>query len=250
MSYAKVKSLRHSNRIRLLRHRLYDPASPEGKIPKHDSVKHENRHRFTARICLRIDSFKKAWSELPSLLRLAIGVTTLVAFAGIFVAVPPEVGELLGVLIFTALVSGLALAIVGWIRERLSVRLGRRLRNRCVQDVMVWLFSLCLVLTPVAIVLAVRANSGTETVEHDGTLTPITAAPTTIPAPVYVVSSNLSAAAYDPQESYLYVWFHSGALYRYDGVDESIYLQLLSAASKGRYHASNIQRYYSYTRLS
>lgn len=250
VSNAKVKSLRHSNRIRLLRHRLYDPAGLEGKIPEHDSVKHGNRHRFTARFRHRTDSFKKTWSELPSLLRFAIGVTALVAFVGTLVIVPPEVSDSLGVLMFTALISGLVLAIVGLTKKRISRRLGRRLENKRAEDVLVWLFILCVFLMPIAMMFAVRVGSDPEIVGHDSTGTQIASVVITVPPPVYVASSNLSAVAYDHQHSYLYIWFHGGGLYRYDDVDESTYQQLLSAVSKGRYHASNIRGHYSYTQLN
>lgn len=70
-----------------------------------------------------------------------------------------------------------------------------------------------------------------------------------VPKPVSVTSSNLRAVAHDPQHSYLYVWFHSGGLYRYNDVPEAVYRDLLAASSKGRFHASYIRDQYTATRL-
>lgn len=62
-----------------------------------------------------------------------------------------------------------------------------------------------------------------------------------------VNSSNLSAVGYDG--STLRIQFHSGGLYDYAGVPESVYIGLMNAASKGNYHAAHIKNVYPYRKL-
>lgn len=71
-----------------------------------------------------------------------------------------------------------------------------------------------------------------------------------VPTPVPVTSSNLRAVAHDPVHSHLYVWFHSGGLYRYNNVPDTVYRDLLAASSKGRFHASYIRDQYISVRLN
>ncbi|MFR4634095.1 MAG: KTSC domain-containing protein [Blautia faecis] len=59
-----------------------------------------------------------------------------------------------------------------------------------------------------------------------------------------VSSSNISSIGY--QSGTLYVSFHSGGLYAYSGVPESIYRELMSASSHGKYLASQIKGRYPY----
>jgi hypothetical protein len=62
-----------------------------------------------------------------------------------------------------------------------------------------------------------------------------------------VDSSNLSSVGYD--NGNLYISFHSGSTYRYFNVPESVYHELLSASSKGKYHAAYIKNSYRYQRI-
>lgn len=63
-----------------------------------------------------------------------------------------------------------------------------------------------------------------------------------------VDSSNLSSVGYE--NGNLYIQFHSGGLYCYHNVPENIYHGLLSASSKGKYHAAYIKNSYSFTRIN
>lgn len=50
-----------------------------------------------------------------------------------------------------------------------------------------------------------------------------------------VVSSELRSVGYDEQSVVLEVEFQSGGIYRYFGVPRELYLNLMSAGSKGRF---------------
>ncbi|MEW5803885.1 MAG: KTSC domain-containing protein [bacterium] len=59
-----------------------------------------------------------------------------------------------------------------------------------------------------------------------------------------VSSSNILSVGYDRETSILEVKFHSGHLYQYVNVPESVYHALMSASSKGSYlHAHIKDRY-------
>ena len=62
-----------------------------------------------------------------------------------------------------------------------------------------------------------------------------------------VNSSNLYAVGYDG--STLRIQFHSGGIYDYVGVPESVYNGLMNASSKGSYHAANIKNVYPYRKI-
>lgn len=62
-----------------------------------------------------------------------------------------------------------------------------------------------------------------------------------------VSSSNLSSVGYE--NGTLYIAFHSGGLYSYAGVPESIYHGLLNASSKGKYFHAYIKGVYPYQRI-
>ena len=65
-----------------------------------------------------------------------------------------------------------------------------------------------------------------------------------------VKSSNLDAVGYDANEQQLYVRFLSGGTYKYFGVSEYVFNQLLMADSKGQYLARYIKKAgYRYERL-
>ena len=63
-----------------------------------------------------------------------------------------------------------------------------------------------------------------------------------------VNSSNLSSVGYE--NGTLYVSFHGGRLYSYSGVPYSVFQELMSADSHGKYFAANIRNTYPYERLS
>ena len=62
-----------------------------------------------------------------------------------------------------------------------------------------------------------------------------------------VDSSNLDAVGYE--NSSLFIRFNSGGLYEYINVPEHIYRELLSASSKGKYHARYIKNVYQFRRI-
>ena len=62
-----------------------------------------------------------------------------------------------------------------------------------------------------------------------------------------VSSSNISSIGYE--NGTLYVAFHSGGLYAYSGVSESVYRELMSAPSHGNYLAYQIKGRYPYQRI-
>lgn len=65
-----------------------------------------------------------------------------------------------------------------------------------------------------------------------------------------VDSTNLEWIQYDKKAKELYIQFRSGGLYKYFDVPESIFLGLLGAGSKGRYHAMKIKYNYKYEKLN
>ena len=64
-----------------------------------------------------------------------------------------------------------------------------------------------------------------------------------------VSSSNLRAVGYDDSNHILVINFHSGNSYSYSGVPRSMFDGLLSAGSKGSYHASYIKHSFPYQRI-
>ena len=56
-----------------------------------------------------------------------------------------------------------------------------------------------------------------------------------------VVSSMIRSVGYDEPASFLEIEFRSGKLYRYDDVPQEVYLELMSASSKGRYFEMHIK---------
>lgn len=57
---------------------------------------------------------------------------------------------------------------------------------------------------------------------------------------VSVESSMIRAVGYDPATQELEVVFNSGKTYRYRGVPEQVYTDLLAAESKGQYMQANV----------
>jgi hypothetical protein len=64
-----------------------------------------------------------------------------------------------------------------------------------------------------------------------------------------VTSSNIRAVGYDPASQTLEIEFHSGAVYQYSDVPESVYRGLMQAASHGSYLHAHIRERYSYRRV-
>ena len=65
-----------------------------------------------------------------------------------------------------------------------------------------------------------------------------------------VSSSNLNSVGYDRNARVLEIEFHSGSIYQYSGVPESVYLGLMNAASKGSYFDAYIKKGgYSYRQV-
>ncbi len=59
-----------------------------------------------------------------------------------------------------------------------------------------------------------------------------------------VDSSNIRSVGYDPASRTLEVEFHSGGIYQYSGVPESVYQGLLRAVSKGSYFHDHVKDRY------
>ena len=64
-----------------------------------------------------------------------------------------------------------------------------------------------------------------------------------------VVSSNVAAVGYDEEKSELYVSFLNGSLYKYYGVDQGVYINMLNASSKGRFVWRELREVYHYARI-
>ena len=64
-----------------------------------------------------------------------------------------------------------------------------------------------------------------------------------------VQSSNLRSIGYDQNTNIIEIEFHSGDIYQYFNVPESIYLALMNAVSKGTYFHDKIKQHYKYKRI-
>jgi hypothetical protein len=67
--------------------------------------------------------------------------------------------------------------------------------------------------------------------------------------PVPVTSSVIEEVSYGYDMPVLTIWFRNGLVYRYFDVPESVYEELLTAESKGRYFNANIRDAYEYTEV-
>ncbi len=65
----------------------------------------------------------------------------------------------------------------------------------------------------------------------------------------FVQSSNLKSVGYDRETNVLEIEFHSGGVYQYLNVPESVFKALLNAVSKGTYFHDNIKERYRYKRI-
>ena len=63
-----------------------------------------------------------------------------------------------------------------------------------------------------------------------------------------VESSNIISVGYDEMTSSMYVKYPSGT-YKYDDVKKSVYENLLTSPSKGRFMNENIKGQYNYSRV-
>ncbi|OGX14377.1 MAG: hypothetical protein A2351_01965 [Omnitrophica bacterium RIFOXYB12_FULL_50_7] len=65
-----------------------------------------------------------------------------------------------------------------------------------------------------------------------------------------VRSRDLALVGYDVATSILEVVFRAGGVYRYQGVPESVYHELMAASSIGTFFQKNIKTQYSFTKVS
>jgi hypothetical protein len=68
-------------------------------------------------------------------------------------------------------------------------------------------------------------------------------------ARVALQSTSLNAATYQEQRAVLELEFGSGAIYRYAGIPEQVYRELLNAESKGRYFNQHIRNRFTHTKV-
>jgi len=64
-----------------------------------------------------------------------------------------------------------------------------------------------------------------------------------------VSSSNICSIGYEPDTRTLEVEFHSGGVYQYFAVPESVYRGLMQSPSKGSYFLDHIKGRYSFNRI-
>jgi len=57
------------------------------------------------------------------------------------------------------------------------------------------------------------------------------------------------SVGYDPTNETLEIEFRSGAVYQYDSVPNDVYTGLMSAGTKGGYHAVHIKDRFPYQRV-
>ena len=70
-----------------------------------------------------------------------------------------------------------------------------------------------------------------------------------VPHLVPVTSSNVKAVGYDRPTQTLYVAFHGGGLYAYDGVPPRDHAAMMVASSKGRYLNAEVKPAYAFRKL-
>jgi hypothetical protein len=64
-----------------------------------------------------------------------------------------------------------------------------------------------------------------------------------------VSSTTISYVGYDSNTMELTVEFHTGAIYVYEGVEESVYQDLMWATSIGQYFSTYIKNRYPYKKI-
>lgn len=66
---------------------------------------------------------------------------------------------------------------------------------------------------------------------------------------VPVASSDIRSVGYDEESEVLEIEFHSGGIYQYSVVPESVYAGLMSAPSHGSYFHRHIKDKYQYQKI-
>jgi hypothetical protein len=64
-----------------------------------------------------------------------------------------------------------------------------------------------------------------------------------------VSSSNLRSVGYDTSTKTLEIEFNNGGIYQYDNVPQSVFQDLMNAASHGKYFNAHIKGVYPYTKI-
>lgn len=64
-----------------------------------------------------------------------------------------------------------------------------------------------------------------------------------------VSSSDLQSVGYDSTSRILEIKFHSGGIYQYSGVPDSVHRGLMGASSHGKYFHANIKDVYPYRKV-
>lgn len=67
--------------------------------------------------------------------------------------------------------------------------------------------------------------------------------------PRYVESSNIGMVAYSATRQIMKVWFRSGGVYEYDGIQVDMFSRFLAAKSKGSFLYWNIRGWYPYRKI-
>jgi KTSC domain len=65
-----------------------------------------------------------------------------------------------------------------------------------------------------------------------------------------VRSRDLALVGYDPITSILEVVFRAGGVYRYQGVPENVYQELMSAPSHGTFFQRHVKAQYPFVKVS
>ncbi len=66
---------------------------------------------------------------------------------------------------------------------------------------------------------------------------------------VLVSSSDIASVGFNVNTNTLEIEFHSGGIYQYSGVTETVFQSLINATSVGRYFHQNIMDQYATTKL-
>lgn len=64
-----------------------------------------------------------------------------------------------------------------------------------------------------------------------------------------VESSNIASVGYKKTEKVLEIRFNGGGIYQYVDVPEHVYMNMMTAESKGQYFHSNIRNSYTFTKV-
>lgn len=67
---------------------------------------------------------------------------------------------------------------------------------------------------------------------------------------VAVRSRDIAIIGYDVETSTLEIAFRIGGVYRYSGVPEEVYKDLMTAQSQGKYFDQNIKHQFPYQKIS